>query len=61
MAPTLSSVVPWTETPNFMALFFLLMVFAFVVLLIVAFIFPPTKIARWLSSKDKDKGKDQGK
>jgi hypothetical protein len=42
-----------------MALFFLLVVFAFVVLLIVAFIFPPTKWAQWLSSKDKDKDKDK--
>ncbi len=45
-----------------MALIFLLMVFAFVVLLIVAFIFPPTKWAQWLSSKDlpaKDKDKEK--
>jgi high-affinity K+ transport system ATPase subunit B len=54
MALRFSSVVLWTETPNEMALIFLLMVFAFVVLLIVAFIFPPTKWAQWLSSKDKN-------
>jgi hypothetical protein len=61
MASALDSVVPWTETPNLMALFFLLLVFGFVVLLIVAFIFPPTKWARWLSAKDNDRNKDKDK
>jgi hypothetical protein len=43
-----------------MALFFLLLVFGFVVLLIAAFIFPPTKWVKWMSSKEKDKdGKDK--
>ena len=38
-----------------MALFFLLLVFGFVVLLIAAFIFPPTKWVQWMSTKkDKD-------
>ena len=37
-----------------MALFFLLLVFAFVVLLIVAFVFPPTKWVQFLSTKDKE-------
>ncbi len=41
-----------------MALFFLLVVFGFIVLLIVAFIFPPTKWAQWMSSADKNKDKD---
>jgi len=50
---TFRIVVTWTETPNLMALFFLLLVFGFVVLLIAAFIFPPTKWVQWLSSKDK--------
>ncbi len=39
-----------------MALFFLLLVFGFVILLIAAFIFPPTKWAQWMSAKD-DKNK----
>jgi hypothetical protein len=42
-----------------MALFFLLLVFGFVVLLIAAFIFPPTKWVQWMSSKKKDE--EQGK
>ena len=47
--------------PNLMALFFLLVVFGFIVLLIVAFIFPPTKWAQWMSSADKNKDKDNKK
>jgi hypothetical protein len=37
-----------------MALFFLLVMFAFVILLIVAFVFPPTKWLQSLHAKDKD-------
>jgi hypothetical protein len=44
-----------------MALFFLLVVFGFIVLLIVAFIFPPTKWAQWMSSAHKNKDKDNKK
>jgi hypothetical protein len=57
MALGFCSVVPWTEIPNFMALFLLLVVFGFVVLLIAAFIFPPTKWVQFLSTKKKDKDK----
>jgi hypothetical protein len=42
-----------------MALFFLILVFGFVILLITAFVFPPTKWAQWLSSKDKKDTKDK--
>jgi len=44
-----------------MALFFLLVVFAFIILLIVAFVFPPTKWAQWMSAQDKSKDKDKDK
>ena len=44
-----------------MALFFLLVVFGFVVLLIVAFVFPPKKWAQWMSSPDKNKDKENKK
>ncbi len=35
-----------------MALFLLILVFAFVILLIVAFVFPPTKWLQMLHTKD---------
>ena len=40
-----------------MALFLLLVVFAFVILLIVAFVFPPTKWVQLLHDKKKDEEK----
>jgi hypothetical protein len=43
-----------------MALFFLLVVFGFVILLIVAFVFPPTKWVQKLSAPPKDQAKPDG-
>ena len=40
-----------------MALFLLLLVFAFVILLIVAFVFPPTKWLQMLHTKSEDENK----